>query len=596
MSKPSFLAELKRRNVLRAAAFYAASAWLLVQVATQVFPVFNIADWVVRAIVVAATIGFPCAMLFSWFYEWTPQGIQRESEVVPNESVSRQTGKRLDRWIIAILLLAVVLLLTDKLVLRPNEKPAGATAIPEKSVAVLPFVNEGGDKDQEYFSDGLSDDFITALSQFAGLKVISRKSAFQFRDSTESPQNIGAKLGVAHLLEGSVRRAGETVRINASLINASDGSMLWSEHYDRPYKDLFALQDDITRAVASALQARLLEGGGAVAQSDRPPSGNLAAYSALLQGRFHDAHNTEGEKRQAIAQYQAAIKIDPRYAQAWAELSEALTGQGAKYLSGEDAQQTFTKARAAADAALALEPNLAAAHVARGDVLLSADFDWTGAGAAYQRATQLAPNGGSSLFSLGNLLATLGHLEQGVALTRQTLATDPLHPNRYQWLSIYLCGLGRLDEAVAASHKAIEMQPASVAFHERVAIIEILRGDAQAALAAAQAEPASGGWQETALALARQIGPDRAAADAALKHLIKTQPDDAPYQIAEVYALRRDPDQMFAWLDRAWTSRDPGIGYLLIDPFILRYQHDPRFAAFCQKVGLPTSTDARAMP
>ena len=171
-----------------------------------------------------------------------------------------------------------------------------------------------------------------------------------------------------------------------------------------------------------------------------------------------------------------------------------------------------------------------------------------------------------------------------------------MHPNRYQWLSIYLCGLGRLDEAIAASHQAIEMRPAAVAYHERLAIIEILRGDAQAALAAAQAEPASGGWQEIALALARQIGPDRAAADAALKHLIEKDADDAPYQIAEVYALRRDPDQMFAWLDRAWTSRDPGIGYLLTDPFILRYQQDPRFAAFCQKVGLPTSTDAKAMP
>ena len=336
----SLFIELKRRNVFRAAAFYAASAWLLVQIATQVFPVFSIPDWVVRAIVLAATIGFPFALLFSWFYEWTPQGIQRESEVAPNESVTRQTGRRLDHWIIATLLLAVVLLLT-RLVLRPNEKPAGTTAIPEKSVAVLPFANEGGDKGQEYFSDGLADGFITALSQFAGLKVTSRQSAFQFRESKQSAQTIGAKLGVAHLLEGSVRRAGETVRISAELINASDGSTLWSQHYDRPYKDLFALQDDITQAVATALQARLLEGGGAVAQSERPRSGNLAAYTALLQGRFHDAHNTEGEKREAIAQYQAAVKIDPRYAQAWAELSEALTGQASKYLSGKDAQQTL---------------------------------------------------------------------------------------------------------------------------------------------------------------------------------------------------------------------------------------------------------------
>jgi TolB-like protein len=468
--------------------------------------------------------------------------------------------------------------------------------IPQKSIAVLPLANDSGDKDQQYFSDGLSEDFINALSQFAGLKVIGRNSAFQFRDSKDDAQTIGAKLGVAHLLEGSVRREGDTVRISAELINTKDASTLWSQHYDRPYKDLFKLQDDITHAVASALQAKLMESSGAVVQSDRPPSGSLAAYTAYLQGKFYFARNTESDYRQAITQYQVAVKDDPRYALAWARLARTAANLATQFLGGQPAQQAYAKARAAADTALTLDPNLAAAHEARAYILLSADFDWTGAQAEYQRAMQLAPNDGPSLFGMGSLAAALGRPGQAVALTRRALATDPLDADWYHWLAHYLSGLDRLDEAVAASRKAIELQPAATSYHEWLTVIEVLRGNAEAALAAAQAEPASGGWQGVALAMARQIEPDRAAADAALKDLIDTRASEASFQIAEVYALRGDPDQMFVWLDHAWANRDAGIANLLFDPFILRYRHDPRFAAFCRKVGLPTTTSTKAMP
>ncbi|HEY8713684.1 MAG TPA: hypothetical protein VIM68_12490, partial [Thermoanaerobaculia bacterium] len=187
-----FFAELKRRNVLRAGALYAAGAWLLVQVATQVFPLFHIAEWMMRWIVIAAAIGFPFAMLFSWFYEWTPHGIQRESKIEQDESITRQTGKTMDRWIIAVLSLAVVLLLADKFVLHKDVDVAL-----DKSIAVLPLVNESGDPQQQYFSDGLSEDLINALSQFNGLKVISRNSSFRFRDSKDDAKTIGLKLGVA---------------------------------------------------------------------------------------------------------------------------------------------------------------------------------------------------------------------------------------------------------------------------------------------------------------------------------------------------------------------------------------------------------------
>ena len=489
-----------------------------------------------------------------------------------------------------MLAVAVVLLLTDRFVVR---RDAGAVDGP--SIAVLPLGNESGDPAQQYFSDGLSEDLINALSQFDGLKVISRNSSFQFRDSRDDAKTIGAKLGVAHLLEGSVRRAGGEVRISAQLVNAADGSTLWSRQYDRPYTDLFKLQDEIAQAVAGELQARLLASNDAAAQGDRPRSGNLAAYNAYLQGNFYFARGTEADWRKAIDAYTTATRLDPDYALAWSALSVSWTGLAGGYLGGTPALQAYAQARAAVTTALALQPDLAAAHAARGQLLAWADFDWTGGQSEYRRALQLAPRDGAALFSLGSLQATLGQPEQAVALARQALVTNPLNADWHVSLASYLSGLNRLDEADSAVRKAIELQPAAVEFHTQLTIIQIQRGDARAALAAARQEPA-GSWQDVAFTLAQQISGDQAAADAALKNLIDRRATLAPYQIAEVYALRRDADNTFAWLDRAWAARDPGIGNLLFDPLILRYRDDPRFAPFCRKVGLPTTTEATALP
>ena len=459
-------------------------------------------------------------------------------------------------------------------------------APPPQSIAVLPLANESGEANQQYFSDGISEGLITALSQFPGLKVIGRTSAFKFRDSKEDSRSIGTKLGVAHLLEGSVRRTGEMVRVSAELIDTADGSTKWSQRYDRPYKDLFALQDQITYAVAGALKAKLLPGEHAEVQSDRPPGGNIEAYNAALQARFYGSRRTEADLHKAIESYTRATELDPSFAFAWSWLSRAWTALSSDYLEGAPAQEAYAKARSAVDRALALAPDLAAAHLARGDLLQYADFNWRGSEAEYRRALALAPNDGETQFGLGNLLASFGEVETAIGLTRQALTTEPLRAGWYNWLGIYLAGLNRLDEAERAVRMAIELQPAAPAFHQTLAIIEIQRGHAQAALAAARQE-IPGPWQDQALALARQIGSERGAADAALQTLIEKDASVEPYQIAQVYALRRDAKATFEWLDRAWTSRDPGISYLLFDPFILRYKDDPRFAAFCRKVGLP---------
>ena len=598
----SFISELKRRNVIRMAGLYLVGAWLVVQVAGTLLPMFEAPAWLPRSIAILLAIGFLPALVFSWIFEFTPGGLKRDADVAPQDSIAPRTARRLDRAIIAVLLLALVCFAFDRLVLEPRREAAfaqraGAAAaapapdIDEDSIAVLPLANESGDQDEQYFSDGISEDLITALSQFGGLKVISRNSSFLFRDSREDSRVIGARLGVANLLEGSVRRAGDVVRVSAALVKAIDGSTLWSQHYDRPYRDLFKLQDDITAAVAAELKAKLLGGTGGVAQTDRPASGNLQAYDAWAKGEFLLLRNTEADLHASIVKFTEATRIDPRYANAWASLSRASTLLAAEFAAGVQAQQAIARGRDAVATALSLEPDLATAHTARAYLLFTADLDWRGAENEYRRALQLAPDDEDARIGMSLLLASLGRLDEAVAQARRALAIDPLRPRNHLWLGLQLAALGSRDEAVQELRKAIDLQPTAAALHSSLAYIQIQRGDEAAALAAALAEP-PGIWQDIALGMARQAGSDRAAADAALATLTTRHADGAAYQIAQVYALRREPDAMFEWLDRAWDHRDPGIQFLLYDPFVLRYRSDPRFAAFCRKVGLPESTQA----
>ncbi|MGH8283119.1 MAG: tetratricopeptide repeat protein [Gammaproteobacteria bacterium] len=600
----NFLARLKQHHLYGVVVAYAVVAGFLIQLVSRAFPYFG---WVeaVPAVIIVLLLGFPVVVVLAWLF------------IKPKDPAQSSTWQR-RHWKLSATVTVIVIVLVvisgfygvrfsehraerlaraSAIASEPKSAitaaPSAATVIPAKSIAVLPFVNESGDKGQQYFSDGLSEDLITALSQFAGLKVISRDSSFQFRNSDDSSQVIGKKLGVAHLLEGSVQRSGDEIRINAELVNAADGTTLWSEHYDRTYKDLFALQDAITKAVAGVLKAKLLTetSSTAVAQSDRPPSGNLAEYNAYLQGQFYYQRGSEADAYKAITQFTAATQLDPHYAAAYAAMSNTWTLLAGYFLSGADKPGAYAEARAAAKTALQLNPDLAAAHGAYAAVLVNADLDWDGAQAELRRALELAPGSTLAKFDLSTRLATRGHPESAIKLVRQALVGNPLQAFWIVWLASYQAALGRLDEAEATAHRAVALQPQAAFTYRELTAIEVLRGDPAAALAAARNTP-PGRNKDIAIAWALQIGPDRTAADAALEDLIEKHASDSAYQIAEVYALRKDPDNMFKWLDRAWANRDDGIQYLLYDPFILRYKSDPRFAAFCKKVGLPyTSKD-----
>lgn len=592
MTIVGFLRELRRRNVPRACFGYVATVWALAQGIAQLTPEVGAPDWTTRGFLIATAIGFPFWVAFSWFYELTPEGIKLDSEVVSNQSDLRATRRKLDVWIIGALVVAVVLLLTDRVVRHEATKPV----IAEESIAVLPLINDSEDIKAVYFSDGLSEAFITALSQFPGLRVIARASSFQFRNSKDAVSAIGEKLGVAHLLEGSVQHVGDTVRITTELVNARDGTTLWSQHYDRPYADLFQLQDDITNAVATALKARLFGGQTVAARSGRPPSGSLEAYNQYLLARYYvNSHVNEAAVRKAIDALNLAVRIDPRYATAWGGLAIAWTNLAGGYLSGAQAQDAYAQARVAANKAMTLGPDLANTHLARGTVLENADSDLVGAEAEYRRAVQLTPNDDAPKFDLSSVLAKLGRIREATQLANEALVLDPLNGTTYYQLSSFHLPLGRLDDAQRTIRKALALQPDGISFNEQAAVVEILRGDADAALRAAQQE-SPGPWQDVGVTLARQVGKDSAAADAALKNLIAKDGDQAPFQIAEVFALRKDPNKTFEWLDRAWSSHDGGVELLLYDPFILYYRSDPRFAPYCRKVGLPPTTDATIGP
>jgi TolB-like protein/Flp pilus assembly protein TadD len=593
---PNFFAELQRRHVYKVGAAYAVAGWLVVQIVTQVFPIFEVSALAQRIIVLVIVAGFPITLILTWLFDITPKGIVRTDDLpATGESHAMQRARvGMDRkmnYVLALLLVtAIGYFVLDRTVLRRDSAQATSNA---KSIAVLPLVNTSGDPANDYFSDGLSEELIAVLAKISGLKIIGRSSSFLFKGKSDDSRTIGEKLGVTNLLEGSVRKQGDRVRIVAELINAADGRALWSETYDRELKDVFAVQSEIATAVTDQLKIKLL---GAPAKSDAAPSNdNLAAYNALQQGTFYFRLSTEEGTRKATEFYGEAIRLDPRYALAYAQLSAAWRQLAATWLAGAEANEAYAKARNAAQTALSLAPNLAAGHEALGFVLVTPDLNFTAAEAEFRKAEKLAPADAGPKFALSFLFAAQGRLAEAENIMRQTLALDPLGVTRYLNLARILIAGGRYDEAEAALRKAIELQPAAARLHAYLTTLDVIRGDAAAALQDAQLEP-KGFWRDYALALALQIQNDRGAADAALQKLIDENAVSGPFQIATVYGLRKEPDKMFDWLERAYTEHDPGLTQLLGTPFILNYRDDPRFAALCQKLKVQVPPTAVTKP
>src|SRR5437870_851736 len=323
MNPPTFFAELKRRHVYRVAIAYAVVAWLLVQIATQVFPFFEIPTWIVRLVVLLTVLGFPVALVIAWAFEMTPEGLKRAADIAPDEYIPRWSTRKFAALIISVAILAAGVPLFQLSRSKPTWLPwaNAAPTLSQKSIAVLPLLNESGNSGDEYFSDGLSEELIAALAQIKELKVIGRSSSFRFKDRKEESKTIGEKLGVSTLLEGTVRKQGNKVRIVAELINAADGSELWSGTFDRELKDIFAVQAEIAKAVATSPELRLL------GTEDKPAKNaatkSVEAHNAYLQGHFYFERGNLEDYRKAVGFFDQATHLDPDYALAYAECSEA---------------------------------------------------------------------------------------------------------------------------------------------------------------------------------------------------------------------------------------------------------------------------------
>jgi len=590
MNLRKFLIELKRRNVYKVAIAYAVVAWLLMQVASQIFPFFEIPNWAVRLVVLLLVIGFPVAVILAWAFELTPEGIKRAEDV----DRPAEHGLKSRAWIyiaaigaaFSIGLFFVGRFTASRTLSGESGQPsAPAASTPQKSIAVLPLLNESGDPGDEYFSDGLSEELIAALAQISGLKVIGRSSSFRFKDRKEESKTIGEKLGVTTLLEGTVRKQREKVRIVAELINAADGIELWSRTFDREVKDIFAVQAEIAKAVAASLELTLL--GTKDAAATNASTKSVEAHNAYLQGHFYFARRNLEDYRRAVGFFDQAIRLDPNYALAYAERSEAWTFIAD--LSNEQQKEARAVARKDAENAVAIDPDLAEAHAALGWVRFFAEWKFTEGLAELRRAKELSPGNPTANDLLARVVVYLGQIHEAETLARQAIELDPLAYLARGNLARILVAEGKLDEADAAARKAAELQPTGAGSHRWQVLVAMLRGDGEAALREAQLEPDEG-YRRFELALAHYVHGDRKAADAALADLIANGRDQLAYQIAEVYAVRGETDKAFEWLQISFDNHDTGTLSLLIDPLVRGLRDDPRYKNFLARLGLPASS------
>jgi TolB-like protein/DNA-binding winged helix-turn-helix (wHTH) protein/Tfp pilus assembly protein PilF len=512
--------------------------------------------------------------------------------ILPPASQPLSASRSRSRWIACALLLPLLIAAGWWLWQRaaPDETPV---SVKKQGVAVLPMVNATGDASQQSFADGISESLISTLSQYEGLRVIGRTAAFRFRDNKDKAVDVGAKLGVAHLVEGSVQRDGDVVRVAIELIRSTDGSTVWSQRFDRPYKDLFALQDEISLAVAGALQVKLLHARPSMIASGRPDSGNLEAYDAYLRGTYDMQVNLA----KSIEEFELATRLDPGYAQAWTWLALTRTIYAGDHLQGDAARAGLAQAHTEVDTALGLRPNYGQAHAIRANLLRIADHDWNGSLAEFRIALPLVPDNDPSHGAYSILLTSLGKIRQAITERQKYIDGDPLSGFAHMYLSDLQSSLGRLDEAQASLREAERLVPKNTnSYADQASYLAVLRGDADAAASAAK-RIAIGHRRDQVLALALQIAGDRDAADAALQRLLDVagQAKDDAYVIARIYALRNDADNAFAWLQRDRERGGNGVQYVLFSPLILRLRNDPRLAAYCRQAGLPPPSQSEAL-
>jgi TolB-like protein/class 3 adenylate cyclase len=486
-----------------------------------------------------------------------------------------------------------------------NQQPVSAHTTPgapakvpdQNSVAVLPFVNLSDDKGSEYFSDGVSEELLTVLQKIPGMHVAARTSAFSFKDKNATAQEIGQKLGVAHLVEGSVRKSGDTVRIAARLTRADTGEELWSENYTRSLKDVFAVQSELAQTIVEQLRGRFsgADTGATtkeniqaeVQAAEKGGTKNVEAHELYLQGRFYENRHSEKSTREALAAYQRAVELDPGFALGWAGV--ARTNTWIAGFSTEGGQKEFdahlSAARDALSRALAIEPNLPDALYARAWIETSFDFNWSAAAQTVSKALALAPADPNILIAAANLESARGNKDREIELYRKAVELDPVNAQARSFLAFALATTKQFTESRAEYARVVELNPSAPWAHAGLGLAYLLQNKFEEAATEAQTD--AGEWARLLVVSCALWGQNRVKeSDAALNELIKNEAELAAYQIAEAYAYRGDKDKAFEWLERARRQRDPGLGDLRKDPLLENLHSDPRWNKFLEAMGL----------
>ena len=581
--KQSLFSELKRRNVFRAAVAYVLVAWILLQIADVLFPALGLPEWTVRLVAGLLILGFPLTLIFAWAFDLTPEGIKRDRDV--DRTAAPASSRRLDIATIIVAVIAVALFVVDRFVWREDSqiKPPAAVeaAAPEgvKSIAVLPFVNVSSHEEQEYFSDGLTEELLNVLARGKDMRVIGRTSSFQFKGKNEDLREIGRKLNVSHILEGSVRRSGPEVRISVQLIDSGSGTQLWARTFNRTLDDIFAVQDEIANSVASALQVELL-GGSQTLVSQR----NAEAYDWYLKGlRARHLRGPEN-MQQAIEYFERSLEIDPGLAVAWQQLAavnQAMTTAG--FLPTD---QGVRLAKEAVGKALELDPTLAAAHAVVGAIRMSFDHDWQGAEDAFTRALEIDPNNADALSGASLLAMGLGRHTEAVRYNARSIEVDPLSL-RALHNRAFINYIGRdFEAAEAALYEALEFAGGNYIYaHTVLSLILLEQGRLDEAVAASEKEPGEP-FRLAAQAIVFHAAGREKEAEAAQQQLIEKFPDRLAAPIAGSYSYRGDLDNAMIWLERAYAQGDPQLSVTAVHPAHDNLQGDPRFEAFLRKLDL----------
>ena len=583
MNERNFFAELKRRNVYKVAVAYAIVGWLLVQITTQVFPFLEIPTWVVRLVIALVAIGFPIALVIAWAFELTPEGIKR-TEDVERPAVR---GSRNRTWVYVVVIgaaFSIGLFFIGRYTAR-NPAVVAAGELPAKSIAVLPFDNLSRDPDNAYFAEGVQDEILTRLAKVADLKVISRTSTQRFKSSPDNLPQIARQLGVLHILEGSVQKSGDSVRVNVQLINALTDAHLWAEIYDRKLTDIFAVESDIAKTIADTLQAKLT--GSEKQMMAAQPTTDTTAYELYHKGRSLWEKRSGDNIPKAIAYYEQAIAHDPNYAPAYAGLANAYVLL--PYYTGASRNDSLAKARAAAMKALSLDSDLAEAHVALGKI----DFfqlNLAGSIREYQRAIELKPNYATAHQWYGNdALVSFARFEEAIAEGKRAVELDPLSGVINADLGITLYLARRYDDSIQQSKKTLAIDPTFFYAHYNLGIALQLNGDLKGAIAEYEKakQLSNDSFTIALLGAAKGLAGDKQAAEQTLKELdqIAQSQEVDDYSRALVYLGLNNKEEALRAIDRAFAAKDgSSLTWIKVDPLLDPLRGDPRFEALVLKI------------